>query len=187
MSKIQVGDIFPFESLENVKGDIISLRNGAGLIHIHLARFSGCPACNLNFKRYADRSAEFQKAGIRNVMVLHSEKKTIVENQGDKFGWMDKLDFVADPKRVTYKKVGAEMQLSALCTSGLLVLMLQCLPCVFAVKDEGVGEGRTQRPVNLLLDAKTGQVVEKLYGARFDDCWTVAQVMELASKHKKNE
>lgn len=182
MSKIEVGDVFPFESLESVSGSTVSLRGGSGIFHLYLGRFSGCSACNFNLKQLANKYDEFKKAAIKNVVVIHSPKDTIMENQGSKFGWTNKIEFVADPQRETYRKVGADMDVTMMLT-WYVFTAVTLAKTEFQVKDRGIGEGVSQRPLDLLLDAKSGKVLEKFYGSRPSDAWSPAQVIELSKKH----
>ncbi|KAI9026362.1 hypothetical protein DFJ74DRAFT_766702 [Hyaloraphidium curvatum] len=180
---INVGDVIPFEAVETVNGKTVSLRGGEGLVHFYLGRFSGCPACNFLYKQYYNQRADFEAAGVTNVFVIHSEAKTILANQGDKFGWAKEVNFVADPSRKLYRKLGAEMTLSALATTYMATVVRNAFG-QFRVEDEGVGEGRTQRPLELLIDAATGKVLAKYYGAKLNDAWVPKRLIEIVEEYR---
>jgi len=62
---------------------------------------ASCPVCNLHLRSFASRHDEIMAAGVREVVVFHSRRETMLEFQGQ-------LPFaaIADPERKLYSEFG---------------------------------------------------------------------------------
>lgn len=189
--KLKVGDRVPFDCVETVLDETILLANpvatppAATLLHVQLRRFSGCPVCNFHLRQFAARAAELRsKCHLQSVVVFHSTKEVIVENQGSA-EWAAMLDFVADPTRALYKLCGAEK-------SGwkylfrlrwkTLVLGMRGMRGLLATRHWGAEAGITQQPMDMLVDVKSGCILDLKYGTDPADSWSVQEVLDKAAK-----
>ncbi len=176
--RARVGDRLPAPiELVDLDGDPIRVpAAGARLTHLQLRRFAGCPICNLHVRSVAARIAEIQAAGVREVVVFHSEPETMRPFQGDL-----PFDVVADPSRALYHRFGVEASLRSVVDPRAWGAMVRG---VFASHPSGAmtGEGgHLGMPADLLFDAD-GVVVAAKYGAHADDQWSVDEILAIAAK-----
>lgn len=176
--KLAAGDVFPVSHLQTIKDKEILLKNSSGLIHLSLARHSGCLFCNYAINQYSQSITKLQKENIKTVFVFQSNAKIIIANQGEA-PWSKNLTFVADPSRSLYLKTGAEASAWKTMMSLPFLRSKNFQPIIF--KDTGT-TGRNQMPADFLIDTSTGVVLASKYGERTYDRWTVEDVLEIASK-----
>eukprot|EP00835_Amoeboradix_gromovi_P000990 NODE_38_length_30618_cov_0.377142.p13 type:complete len:216 gc:universal NODE_38_length_30618_cov_0.377142:19268-18621(-) len=178
---LQEGDIVPIDSITTISDAKIDLKGSNGLIHLSLRRFSGCPICNLKMVAISTHLKDLKDALIREVIVLHSEKKVIQENQG-KATWSAGLEFVADPSKQIYKAFG--------CKNGSMIKMMKfsVIKAIIAgkkitkqfsnpKKEEG---GSKLLPMDAIIDCSNGKIVKIYYGKNAGDQWTVDEILKNA-------
>ena len=83
---------------------MVSAPDGYLSPHANLA-----PSSNLNYRAYSRKLVEVEKADCEFVVVLHTNKELIQENQGTA-EWSKGMHWVADPKFETYKALGVGHQ-----------------------------------------------------------------------------
>lgn len=176
--RARVGDRLPAPiELLNLGGAAVRVpAAGSRLTHLQLRRFAGCPICNLHVREVAARHDEIRAAGIREVVVFHSEPETMRPFQGDL-----PFDVVADPQRVLYARFGVATSLLSVADPRAWGAMVRG---VFASHPSGAmtGEGgHLGMPADLLFDEE-GVVVAVKYGAHADDQWSVDELLAIAAK-----
>jgi hypothetical protein len=117
--------------------------------------------------------------GVKEVVVFHSSKEIIAENQGS-VEWTKGFVFIADPKRELYKIVGAELsgwKYVFRLNFATIRAAMKGLGDLFKRKHWGAEEGVTQRPVDILIDASTGTIIDLKYGINPGDLWSVADLI----------
>ncbi|KAJ3301649.1 hypothetical protein HDV03_000528 [Kappamyces sp. JEL0829] len=176
---IAAGEIFPIAELVTTSDKKIAVRGDTGFLHLHLARYSGCPICNYHFKKYSARLQEVKEQHIETVFVLHSTKDTIIENQGSML-WTTKLNFVADPNRHVYKAAGRTSALSffRMFDRKTRAIGKSMLPYIKSVEMFGFfNGGLSQRPIDLLIDRRSGLVLATHVGEHLSDRWDVDMLL----------
>ncbi|KAJ3211025.1 hypothetical protein HDU67_004827, partial [Dinochytrium kinnereticum] len=175
--KYAVGDKIPFTELTSVNGDIIKFTGSTGLIHLQLRRFSGCPVCSFHLRSMSRILPTLETNQTQEIIVFHSSREIILENQVS-VDWTRGFTFVADPKRDLYKALGAEF------SGGLYLFRLRWSTLWVAMKGIreflgrkrwGAEEGVTQRPMDLLVDASTGLILDLKYGVDPNDQWSAEE------------
>lgn len=126
-------------------------------------------------------SKELADEGISSVVVMHSSQEILQENQGQ-FMWSKAFEFIADPSREIYKKVGAEPNrwylinpiffLRAIAKFGPFAPQENKEIIKVTSKMRSGGEIHTQAPVDMILDTSTGQVMDIDYGKSPLDGWS---------------
>lgn len=181
--RITPGAVLPPRTLTSALGAEVPLPAPAGLTHLQLRRFAGCPVCNLHLQSIARRHDEITASGITEVVVFHSRGEELVPHVHD-------LPFavVGDPQKHLYVEVGAESSVRAMAdprawpaivrglarSIGLIVRRKAKAPALFP-------EGRRWGlPVDLLL-APSGEVLAAKYGAHADDQWSVDELLATAA------
>jgi len=141
--------------------------------HLQFRRFAGCPICNLHMHSLIRRSADIQKAGIREVVIFHSPNESLLKYQG-KFPF----DVIGDPEKKLYEQFGVGASIYAL-------LDVRAWPAIVegnTAKDkpnidpEG---GVLGLPADFLIDAE-GKIVASHYGRHAYDQWSVDELLALA-------
>ena len=75
--KIEPGATIAQHTLQTINGETVYLPDAKQLIHLQLRRFAGCPVCNLHLQSIVRRHAEIAAAGIREVVVFHSQAEEL--------------------------------------------------------------------------------------------------------------
>ena len=103
MTPVNAGDVVRDYELVDIHGNMVSVPQPGRIVHLQFRRYSGCPVCNLHLRSIARRHEEIYAAGIREVVVFHSDSATMREFQGE-------LPFAAisDPEKVLYAEFGVE-------------------------------------------------------------------------------
>ena len=96
------------QSLQTVSGETVYLPDAEQLIHLQFRRFAGCPVCNLHLQSIVRRHAEIAAAGIREVVVFHSQAEELRRHAAE-------LPFavIADPGKHLYIEFGVESSIRA--------------------------------------------------------------------------
>ncbi len=175
-AKLQVGEVFPLERLAILDGSEVRLRKGEGLLHLHLARYTGCPVCNFHFKQFAEGYGQVKSKGIKSVFVLHSSKEDILEHQLT-MSWTTSLNFISDEKKEIYGAVGLE-PLSLWETIKSIPALIKAIRQVgYNKKYQKNREPQYQRPADILIDLKNGKIVDFKIASSQGDRWDFQQVI----------
>jgi peroxiredoxin len=172
--KIKVGDtVGPLEVTNIFDARVAIPTPDVKWVHLQFRRFAGCPICNLHLQSFVKRYSEIADAGIREVVVFHSPKESLVAYQG-KFPF----DVVADPEKVLYAQFGVG-------TSIFSILDVRAWPAMLkgnSLEDRpkgGAEGGALGLPADFLIGAD-GRVVASHYGRHAYDQWSVDQLIALA-------
>ncbi|GAB3809196.1 peroxiredoxin-like family protein [Micromonospora zhanjiangensis] len=108
-----VGRTVTGRELDTVGGGRVPVPDPGRLVHLQFRRFAGCPICNLHLRSIVRRHDEIEAAGVREVVVFHSDAAELREHTDD-------LPFavVADPARRLYREFGVEAHRRALLDPG---------------------------------------------------------------------
>jgi peroxiredoxin len=172
--KIKTGGQFPSISLRSIHDKQVSIPDsGAKFVHFQFLRFASCPVCNLHLQSFVKRDREVKAAGIREVVVFHSPKESLLEYQS---GFP--FDVVGDPEKNLFKQFGVENSLWAIFSpKGLLYTMKANLQKNKPkIRPEG---GVLGLPAEFLISS-IGKVVASHYGTHSADRWSVDDVLALA-------
>jgi peroxiredoxin len=184
MSQLSVGDTIPSRVLTTIRGETVPIPDPERLIHLQFRRFAGCPICNVHLRSMARRHADIQAAGIRAVAVFHSPAEDMRPHQGD-------LPFavVADPERLLYAEFGVEASRRAVTNPRAWGTPFR--PSAYPIVLRGLrnggspgprhGETVLGLPADFLIDP-AGRIVALRYGRHADDQWSVAELIEQASR-----
>lgn len=174
VEKFKVGDSISPVTVTNIQGVDISLPSDkSNLVHLQFRRFAGCPICNLHLQTFVQRNAELEAAGIREVIVFHSPKESLLPYQG-KFPFA----VIGDPEKKLYAQFGVG-------TSIFSVLDVRAWPAIVrgsSAKDKPTAEpegGVLGLPADFLISTK-GKIVASHYGRHADDQWSVDETLRLA-------
>src|SRR5258708_18226813 len=101
MTQLNIGDTVRRRELNNIHGNTVRIPDTERLVHLQFRRYAGCPACNVHLWSIGRRHDEILAAGIREVVVFHSKRETMLEFQGE-------LPFaaIADPDKKLYAEFG---------------------------------------------------------------------------------
>jgi peroxiredoxin len=99
MAELNIGNVVHRRELVNIHGNPVP--DSERLVHLQFRRYAGCPACNVHLRSIARRHDEILATGIREIVVFHSKRETMLEFQGE-------LPFaaVADPEKRLYAEFG---------------------------------------------------------------------------------
>jgi peroxiredoxin len=174
--RLSVGDRAPPIRARSVTGALVETpdRSG-GLTHVQFLRFAGCPVCNLHLQGFIRRQAEIRAAGVREVVLFHSDARFINDYHGAL-----PFDLIADPRREIYSRYGIE-------TSPWAILNPMAWPGLiegYRLREAGDFDSTTLGlPADILVDAE-GRIIDCHYGAHAGDQWSVEDVLNRASAHQ---
>ena len=192
-----MGSKLPFPSVTTVKGRVIPFTRTTGprFVHLCIARFSGCPMCNLAYRNYARKLVEVQAADCEFVIVCHSTAELILENQGSA-EWAfasEAMSWVASPSFEHHTAVGSGRQ-------AFWRFFISPTVLVTAVKSlwAGMAPGRdffrraeiftgvkNVVPVDIMVDTRSGVITAISYGPSVADhkdaAWAVAEAKKAAA------
>jgi peroxiredoxin len=164
--------------LVGVTGERVEVPPSEGLVHLQFRRFAGCPICNLHLQSIAQRHAEIEAAGIREVVFFHSPAAELATYTAD-------LPFatVADPDKRYYRQFGVESSPRALLNprawaAGIRGTVLTVLGRFRppSLHPEG---GRLGLPADFLIDTN-GTVIAEKRGTHAYDQWSVDELLARA-------
>ncbi|MFC4108564.1 peroxiredoxin-like family protein [Micromonospora zhanjiangensis] len=177
-----VGRTVTGRELDTVGGGRVPVPDPGRLVHLQFRRFAGCPICNLHLRSIVRRHDEIEAAGVREVVVFHSDAAELREHTDD-------LPFavVADPARRLYREFGVEAHRRALLDPRVWATVLRAivldLPAVLrrrkplpSLRQEN---GRLGLPADFLIDGD-GRVLAVRYGEHAYDQWSVDELLDLA-------
>jgi hypothetical protein len=175
-----VGEIFPINSLTCTNGRVFKLVGGnPGLVHVFFGRSSGCAICNFHYKQYSTKIDDFEKMGLLSVIVIHSAKDIIEENQGS-LKWATRLNFVADPEMDTFRTVGAEKKYTGLFSVRAMREARQFIKEHGVFKRLGSEKTEFQMPVEFMIDASNGKVLAVKKAKSAADRWSLLEIETIA-------
>src|SRR5581483_7242087 len=73
------GDRVAPRTLIALTGDGVEVPDGRSLVHLQFRRFAGCPICDLHLRSISRRAADIAAAGVREVVVFHSDAAELRE------------------------------------------------------------------------------------------------------------
>lgn len=174
VEKFKAGDMAPPMKLVNIHGAEVPVPNAKSKwVHLQFRRFAGCAICNLHLQSFVKRNAAVEAAGIREVVIFHSPKESLLPYQG-KFPF----DVIGDPEKKLYAQFGVGSSIFAL-------LDVRAWPAIVrgntaedkpTVEPEG---GVLGLPADFLIDAG-GKIVASHYGRHSYDQWSVDELLALA-------
>lgn len=172
-TQFKVGDLVSDRTLVTIHGEPVQIPDQERLVHLQFRRYSGCPVCNVHLRAFSKRHDEIEAAGIREVVLFHSQAETMRELQGG-------LPFavIADPKRKLYAEfgVGKMSALAALDPRSWRAAARALTAAESLHGAAGLGEKHTGAPADLLIDTN-GRVRAAKYGKRVDDHWSVDELL----------
>ena len=173
--QLQVGGRIAARELITIHGDPVRIPDRDRLVHLQFRRYAGCPACNLHLGSIARRHDELVAAGIREVVVFHSRRETMLDFQGA-------LPFaaIADPEKKLYAEF-AVRQMSPLKAFDprswrAAYRALTRSPSLRGAM--GSGEAHMGLPADFLIGAD-GAILAAKYGRYVDDHWSVDDIIAL--------
>ena len=170
--KLKAGDQVPAQVFETVNGEQIRVPSPTGLVHLQFRRFTGCPICNVHMGQLRQRADDIKAAGIEELIFFHSHAADIRSFQTDV-----PFNFVADPKKVHYKRVGAETSLLYLGDwKTIKAATLGMLSGRFSLK---MTAGPFGLPAEFLVEP-SGVIRAAKYGKTAYDQWSVKELLSLA-------
>ncbi len=175
MAQIKSGESLELREFETIRGESIRIPDNKKFTHLQFRRFAGCPMCNLHLRSFVQRHEELTSKGIREVVVFHSSKESLLKNQNDA-----PFDLIADPGKSLYREFGVEKSIRAALHPGVwLPAFKGVLSGRFSLP--AWGESRLSLPADFLIGSD-GEVVACKYGKHAYDHWTVDEVIELVQK-----
>jgi peroxiredoxin len=172
MTKIQVGDSVAPRELPTIRPGSVRVPNPDGIVHLQFRRYAGCPICTLHLRAFAARHDELAAAGVREVVVFHSDRESLLEHKADL-----PFDVVPDPGKALYREFGAERSLRAvLHPSSWLAGVRGWVPSLGVRAGAG---GYLGLPADFLIEPG-GRVLAHRYGTHANDQWSVDEVLALA-------
>jgi peroxiredoxin len=178
--RFNVGHTVARRTLAAVSGEPIIIPNSHRLVHLQFRRFAGCPVCNLHLHSFSRRHREITAAGIREVIVFHSNADDLCRYTVDL-----PLAVIADPDKRLYLEFGVESSPRALLDPRAWPSILITHSFVSIVRDKQPvpsltpDGGRFGLPADFLI-APDGRVLAHKYGNHADDQWSVEEVLTLA-------
>jgi peroxiredoxin len=172
--RLRAGDRAPPIRATGVHGSLVLVPGPwDGLTHVQFLRFAGCPVCNLHLQGFIKRHGELHAAGIREIVLFHSEATFIDDYYGDL-----PFEMIADPRREIYARYRIEKSPRA-------ILSPRAWPGLvkgYRLKKAGRIDSTTfGLPADFLI-ARTGEIVDCAYGAHSSDQWSVDDVLTRAGK-----
>jgi peroxiredoxin len=93
--KFRAGASFPTLALETIHGRGVTIPDKTSqFVHLQFRRFAGCPICNFHLRTFVKRYAELKTSRIREVVIFHSPKDSLLPYQGS-----FPFDVVGDPEK----------------------------------------------------------------------------------------
>lgn len=170
-TRIRVGDVLAQRELRTLWPGAVSLPDPAHIVHLQFRRDAACPTCNRHLRTFTARRHEIATAGVREVVVFHSDRETLIESQvGLPFA------VVPDPAWALYDEFGVERSVQAIVhPKSYLAMFLGWNPTLGLSAGTG---GRHGLPADFLI-APDGRVLAAKYGSHANDQWTVDDLLEI--------
>ncbi|WP_306357912.1 MULTISPECIES: peroxiredoxin-like family protein [unclassified Nocardia] len=177
MSEIEVGSVITPRELETLDTGRISVPDADRLVHLQFRRYAGCPICHLHLRSIVRRHQEIEAAGIREVVVFHSDAEALRRYQKD-------LPFavIADPDRKLYVEFGVESAPSTVAHPKAWLAAARGMVAQRSIGGPlGRGEDHFGRPADFLI-TPDGRVLARRYGTHANDQWSVDEILGLAAE-----
>src|SRR6266403_3815631 len=176
MSQLTVGDVVRHHEFTTIHGKQIRIPDTERLVHLQFRRYAGCPACNVHLRSIARRHDDILAAGIREVVLFHSKRETMLDFQGE-------LPFaaIADPEKKLYAEfgVGKMSPLSAFDPRSWRAVYRALTRSPNLRGAMGKGEEHMSLPADFLI-GPDGVILAAKYGEYVDDHWSVDDLLALA-------
>lgn len=183
MQRLAPGDTVPPRVLTTIKGESVPVPAPDTTVHLQFRRFASCPICNVHLRDFVRRHEELASAGVREIVVFHSDIAAMLPHQGE-------LPFAAisDPERELYREFAVEFSLKAVLDPRAWTAPLRPYAWRVAfreVRDPGGrpfsirGASMRGMPAEFLIDPD-GQVRASHYGRHANDQWSVDEVLRQA-------
>lgn len=104
--EISVGDKAPWTEVTDVNGKEVSIEGEK--VYLSFMRFAGCPICNFRMHELIQHRADFEKAGIKPIIIYESETSTMQSYADDS---SIPYTLISDPERKLYKLYGLKKSL----------------------------------------------------------------------------
>lgn len=162
-------------TLTTIDGADVAIPARDAIIHLQFRRFAGCPICSLHLRETARRHQEIAAAGVREIVLFHSDAEQLRTYQAD-------LPFavVADPERIVYADFGVGSSPAAVLHPRAFVAAARGLRTTGLKGALSPGEDHTGRPADFLIDTD-GTVRARKYGSHADDQWSVDELLALVA------
>jgi peroxiredoxin len=176
MPKVRTGNRLADHQLTAIDGTIVPVPDPAGMVHLQLLRFAGCPICHLHVHQLAGRHEEIRANGIREVVVFHSEPALLREYQNDL-----PFDVIGDPEKRLYSELGVETSVRSVLHPGAVAAGVVGLIKGASFKAGVIApENRLSMPADFLIGVD-GTVLAAKYGRHANDHWSVDELLAIAS------
>lgn len=177
--RLRAGTQAPPIRASSVRGKEVLVPDRAGaLTHVQFLRFAGCPVCNLHLQSFIRRHSELRAAGVREVVLFHSQARFIDDYHGSL-----PFDLIADPAREIYARFGIETSPWAV----LSPLAWRALIEGYRLKKAGTFDSTTRGlPADFMIDPR-GRIAACHYGAHASDQWSVDDVLTHAADQRRTD
>ena len=169
---IDVGSVLAPRQLVDVAGTSTPVPDPERIVHLQFRRFAGCPICNLHLRAIALRHDEIAAAGVREVVIFHSDAPSLREYVVDV-----PFPLVADPKKRLYAEFGVETSVRAVLSPRAWAAGMRS--AVVAGKRPWAGDrstGLLSLPADFLI-APDGAVLAARHGRNAYDQWSVDELL----------
>jgi peroxiredoxin len=167
------GDIAPPIIGRNILGIEVTVPAPDGLLtHVQFLRFANCPICNLHLQAYIKRIGEIRAAGVREMVLFHSDVKHLADYQS-----AFPFDVIADPTRKFFNRYRIEK-------SAFAVIGPRAWPSLIAgyrMRPSFNPDSSTfGLPADFLIGTD-GRIMDCHYGTHAADQWTLDTMLRLAA------
>jgi peroxiredoxin len=170
--KFKAGDIFPQLTVTTSKGTPVTIPvSGARYTHVQFRRFSGCPICNTHIAALRRTKAQFEAAGIYEVLFFHSSQEDVATFHHDL-----PFDAVGDREKHYYRQFGVESSWSFAGPAAIRAAFASMWRGKFGVKMTG---GPLGLPAEFLVGPDC-RIKAAHYGKHAYDQWPVETLLDLA-------
>lgn len=141
-------------------------------VHLQFRRFAGCPICSIHLRAFTTRHDELLAAGIREVVLFHSEVDELRRYRADL-----PFDVIADPARELYTAFEVGRGLGAALHPRAALHGLRGFAAGASVRGAlKRTEDHLGRPADFLISPE-GIIVAAQYGTNAADGWSVDDVL----------
>lgn len=168
-----MGDMVAPHELPTLEGGPVRVPDPDTVVHLQFRRYAGCPICTLHLRAFATRHDDLVDAGIREVVVFHSDREALLEHKADL-----PFDVIPDPGRDLYREFGVERSLRSVLHPGSWLAGVRGWSPSLGFR-AGAG-GYLGLPADFLISSG-GRVLARHYGTHANDHWSVDAVLAIAS------
>jgi peroxiredoxin len=169
---VVAGTVLAPRRLVDVAGTPIRIPDAERIVHLQFRRFAGCPICNLHMRAIGLRHDEIAAAGVREVVIFHSDAASLREYVVDV-----PFPLVADPEKRLYGEFGVETSVRAVLSPRAWAAGMRS--AVLAGKRPWAGDrstGLLSLPADFLI-APDGSVLAARHGRNAYDQWSVDELL----------